>query len=552
MNHANHANTLAMAGSSSAGLQLLPSNKGTHLLALDGFTYSQHSMSKNGLKIYWRCTDRAGCNARVHTNVDLANLRLLKDTSPHIGHIEDFRSIEGRKVVQSIKRKAREQPNEAPNRVSTEEQSTGQCFSYRVTYSREIQIIRQAIGAVNDPEVLAKLPERQSVRRVVNIHQNIGRPRNPRILQDIVLDAPYTTTQRSTRFLLFDSGGHQSVVGPWFKTRVGLHYLFFLTGIDDPDRVVVFCSEESLKVLCLSDVIYADGTFKTVPNQFGQCYSIHGVIKDVASRRYVFPLAFCLCVRKNETTYSLLWNAIKDEAAALDLRFRVTLMMTDFEIAAMNVQQRLFPGVEHKGCLFHFNQSLWRYVVNNGLKVLYNNPENDDHTIRRDVQRLMALPFVPLDDLEVVFDAVTDEVDDRVVSVCTHLENTYIRGHRPLRRRHAVPALWNVHQQAVEDTARTNNVVEGWHSKFQKMIVVHHANVWKYIDELKAEEHDFHQIHAQVKAGHINVKQPVNKKYEMCQRRLHNIANSYEEYKERGETFTYLEAIAYNIKVQPE
>ncbi|XP_034239394.1 uncharacterized protein LOC117644234 [Thrips palmi] len=129
--------------------------------------------------------------------------------------------------MQALKRRAREEPNDAPQRI-----------------------IRQAVAAVDDPEVLAKLPERQSVRRVVNIHQNIGRPRNPRLLQDIDLNAPYTTTMRGTRFLLHDSGR------------------------EDPDRVIVFCSEESLKVLCQSEVIYADGTFKTVPNQFGQCYRV--------------------------------------------------------------------------------------------------------------------------------------------------------------------------------------------------------------------------------------------------------------------------------------
>ncbi|KAK3932001.1 DNA polymerase subunit gamma-1 [Frankliniella fusca] len=326
------------------------------------------------------------------------------------------------------------------------------------------------------------------------------------------------------------------------------------SGIDDPDRVIVLCSEESLRVLTWSETIYADGTFKTVPNQFGQLYTIHGVVKDVAGRSYVFPLVFALCVRKDMQTYRKIWDAIKQEAERLNLRFKVRMFMTDFEIAAMNVQQAIFPGVEHKGCLFHFNQALWRQTVDSGLKVLYHNAENEDHTVRRDVQRLMALPFVPIPDLEETFDAVVDDMDDRVVPLATTMDSTYLRGAN-LRRRRVVPprfppALWNVHQQAVDDSARTNNVVEGWHSKFQKLLVVHHANVWKFLDEVIDEEHDFHQLLAQVRAGHINIKQPTNKKYEMCQRRLHNLANNYEEYKERNEVMLYLQAVAYNIKIQ--
>ncbi len=160
-------------------------------------------------------------------------------------------------------------------------------------------------------------------------------------------------------------------------------------------------------------------------------------------------------------------------------------------------------------------------------------------------------------DLEDTFDTIVEECDDRVLSVTNGLEATYIRGHRNLRRRRAVPPqfppeLWNVYEQATENVARTTNVVEGWHSKFQKMLVVHHANIWKFLEEVRDEEHDFHQVLAQIRAGHIDIKQPVNKKYEMSQRRVHNLANSYEEYKEREEVMTYLEAISYNLKIQPD
>lgn len=61
-----------------------------------------------------------------------------------------------------------------------------------------------------------------------------------------------------------------------------------------------------------------------------------------------------------------------------------------------------------------------------------------------------------------------------------------------------------------------------------------------------------HQCLVQLRAGHIDLKQPVNKRYEMCQRRLNGLATNYEDYKERGEVMTYLEAVAYNIKISPD
>lgn len=92
-------------------MELLRSNKGKQLLVLNGFTYGEHSRSKN----VWRCNERSACNARVHTTADLADLRLLKDgTGAHIGHLADQRHVETRKVVQGTKRHAEEHPNEPP------------------------------------------------------------------------------------------------------------------------------------------------------------------------------------------------------------------------------------------------------------------------------------------------------------------------------------------------------------------------------------------------------------------------------------------------------
>ena len=40
-------------------------------------------------------------------------------------------------------------------------------------------------------------------------------------------------------------------------------------------RLIIFSSEEQLKVLLQSDVLFADGTFKVAPKLFEQLYVIH-------------------------------------------------------------------------------------------------------------------------------------------------------------------------------------------------------------------------------------------------------------------------------------
>lgn len=49
-----------------------------------------------------------------------------------------------------------------------------------------------------------------------------------------------------------------------------------------------------------------------------------------------------------------------------------------------------------KGCLFHYTQTNWRNVVNHVLE--------RHEEIGRDIQKLVALPFIPSDDSEDTFD----------------------------------------------------------------------------------------------------------------------------------------------------
>ena len=97
-------------------MEIIKSNKGTDMLVLNGFTFTEHSKSKNGDKIYWRFVNRDDCNARAHTNTDLENLVLLKDAR-HIGHLPEHREIAARKIMQGVKRAAEDNPNEPPQKV---------------------------------------------------------------------------------------------------------------------------------------------------------------------------------------------------------------------------------------------------------------------------------------------------------------------------------------------------------------------------------------------------------------------------------------------------
>ncbi|KAK3929668.1 Histone-lysine N-methyltransferase 2B [Frankliniella fusca] len=52
---------------------------------------------------------------------------------------------------------------------------------------------------------------------------------------------------------------------------------------------------------------------------------------------------------------------------------------------------------EVAGCLFHFGQAQWRHVHGAGLAVTYR--EEGNEAMRTDFHALIALAFVPVDDV---------------------------------------------------------------------------------------------------------------------------------------------------------
>lgn len=109
-----------------------------------------------------------------------------------------------------------------------------------------------------------------------------------------------------------------------------------------------FATLENLKLMCSSDKIFLDGTFKANPRMFKQLYTIHGKYCG-----QIFPLIFCLLPDKSQATYQRLFTNLKNIANSQGMNFQMKNAMMDFESAAMKTFEKVFPQTALKGCFFH-------------------------------------------------------------------------------------------------------------------------------------------------------------------------------------------------------
>jgi len=326
----------------------------------------------------------------------------------------------------------------------------------------------------------------------------------------IPVDSGFEISERFKEFVLFDSG-------------------------PGDDRLIIFGCNELLDGLARASVWLADGTFKVVPSIFFQLYTVHFQLVQGIN-----PAAlYCLLMNKTRTTYDVLVTEIQ----RLIPTAAPTVIMTDFESAAMGAFRAKFPDTRVTGCYFHLCHSVIRKVQEVGLKISY---ETRD-AVRISVRCLAALSHVQVDDVPEAFDILADSMPQNVEhldEIVPYFELTYLRGRR-LRGRgdNYAPALypvatWNQLEAAGDGLARTNNICEGWHNAFQSLLQCNHPSLWRFIHGLR---NDCTKQKASFLQGITGAQHPAEKRYRILQQRVMRAIAT----REQTDVLTYLRAIAH-------
>ena len=147
-------------------------------------------------------------------------------------------------------------------------------------------------------EVKARLPQPDTVKRVLRRARAQHRPKDPSSLQELTIPNHWSQTvgPNTTQFLYYDNSHEAEECG------------------------IIFSTEDHLHRLATCDTWCMDGTFSVAPWLFHQLYVIHGQIDNV-----FLPLAYVLLQRKTQTTYEIMLRVL--EQARCD----PSVIIVDFE-----------------------------------------------------------------------------------------------------------------------------------------------------------------------------------------------------------------------------
>ena len=215
-------------------------------------------------------------------------------------------------------------------------------------------------------------------------------------------------------------------------------------------RHLIFAADDQLELLRKAKTWYADATFKLCRAPFSQLFTINAFAKSGEDTKQV-PLVFVLMSGRKKCDY----KAVLDKLSDILGNCRVRNLVIDFERAVWKAFPAAFPGLEITGCLFHWTQALWRKVQELGLQWAYNN-DKDVHSY---VKRLMALPFLPSDQIPASFYHLKSKAGSPVLAqFADYMETTWITS--------AMwgPTAWSIFMSPI----RTNNDIEGWHNALNR------------------------------------------------------------------------------------
>ena len=241
----------------------------------------------------------------------------------------------------------------------------------------------------------------------------------------------------------------------WMENNPDIPWNFKRSDIrENGERHVIFASDIQLDFLQRAEILFVDATYKTVRRPFYQLFTVHCFVKSGTYMKQV-PLCFILMSRRRRIDYEAVLRGI----VSLVPNLNVNTVVSDFEAALWVGIRNILPDVRMRGCLFHFDQCVYRKMLTIGLKTDY----ILDINTRELCKQLMALPLLPAEHIPTMFDRLVSEVEKAEnIPKCQELVDYF-------RKTWIESNLFPIESWCwYGENVRTNNDLEGWHHKLNQ------------------------------------------------------------------------------------
>lgn len=302
-------------------------------------------------------------------------------------------------------------------------------------------VFRNTLGTIKDAglDLISKIP------KYINIKKKLYRKRNRSL----------------------------NVAKVYFKTLKEIiipekFHSFILADYSTANRIIIFANQNIRSLLMnTSYEVLCDGTFKFCVQPFYQLYTLHVDLGSTKTHNNIVPVIYALLPNKTKNTYETMFRLIKSQIA----KWSPKCFIMDFEMAAMQAVQNVFPETPVAGCYFHFTRCLWRKCKYFGI--------NKSNFLKKHIKRCTALAHLPKSSVSDGWlyimsrsprDAKLSKFNDYFVEQWLCESSFFFDKWCCYNRQH-----------------RTTNMVENWHSTINKKVNMKLKSIAHFLTLLQKE-----------------------------------------------------------------
>ena len=199
--------------------KFVETNRGGKKMHFDGYVYTKIRDSSTSELRFWRCEQhRRGCEARATSEGSSAVVRKEHDHPPNPAETTT------QEAIANMRKRARDE-------------------STPITSIYDDQLVEVSLEDHAD-DALSQLPSFESLRSTLYRSRHEAIPSLPTTRRDVTFPDRYTKTLSGEDFLYVNDG--------------------------DDDKIVIFTTDENIRLMSEAQAFYMDGTFSTCPALFAQ------------------------------------------------------------------------------------------------------------------------------------------------------------------------------------------------------------------------------------------------------------------------------------------
>jgi len=299
-------------------------------------------------------------------------------------------------------------------------------------------------------------------------------------------------TDLSTMIQLFENNQITDVFGKIRNTEFYQGALFY-----KEETAIIFANMELITKIPERFELYCDGTFSVTPFKAAQLLIIMANLGDKPR-----PICYVIMTNQRMFLYKKVFEFLKNGVLSSDgiLRYPV-LGMSDYEKPMRNALLKVWPSLELRGCMFHYNQALVRRAKLLSLLSVQISTHSMHYQCLKMLRRLCLLP---IDRVEFAYEQLKEyiesnpQVSSDFKEFLDYFEYTWF-------------GLYKPEEWVVGDlTFRCNNHLEGFNRSI-KSKMPRNPSPYKFLDVLLDLAYDSSASYQSFVSGRAH--QQINRSY---------------------------------------